>query len=157
MQIALYQPDIPQNTGTILRLAACLGVDVHVIGPAGFDMSDRALRRSGLDYVQAVQLIRHISWDAFQEARHAPETGRLILATTRAATPHHSFAFQQTDTLLFGRESSGVPASVHDAVDHRIRIPMRPGLRSLNLAVSCAIILDSALSATASWPETTVK
>lgn len=158
VQIALYQPDIPQNTGTILRLAACLDVPVHVIGPTGFDMSDRALRRAGLDYLADVRLTRHVNWTAFCDDVTAPEAGnparRLVLATTHAATPHHSFAYRPDDVLLFGRESSGVPNEVHEAAGARIRIPMRPGLRSLNLAVSAAIILDSALTCTAGWPDT---
>jgi tRNA (cytidine/uridine-2'-O-)-methyltransferase len=153
MEIALYQPDIPQNTGTILRLAACLGVRVHVIEPAGFDLSDRALRRAGLDYLPHVDLCRHSGWDAFLGWRARETASRLVLATTHAATPHHSFDYHSGDVLLFGRESSGVPNAVHEAADARIRVPMRPGLRSLNLAISCAMVLDSALTHTAGWPQ----
>lgn len=153
MQIALYQPDIPQNTGTILRMAACLSVPVHLIGPAGFDISDRAFRRAGMDYLSAVDLRRHRSWTHFRDEMTTEQAKRLVLATTHAATPHHTFSYQTDDILLFGRESSGVPGDVHDAADERVRIPMVDGLRSLNLAVACGIILDSALTATDSWPE----
>lgn len=151
MRLALYQPDIPQNTGTLLRLAACLGVGVDVIGPVGFDMTDRALRRAGLDYLDHVEIRRHVSFQAFEEARAATGT-RLVLLTTRASTPHHEFAFLGDDTLLLGRESAGVPEAVHEAVDARVRIPMRSGLRSLNVAVAAAIVLGEALRQTGAWP-----
>lgn len=142
--LALYQPDIPQNTGTILRLAACLGVAVEIIGPAGFDMSDKALRRAGLDYLEHVRLTRHASWEAFVTAREAG-AGRLVLLTSAAETPLHRFAFNAGDTLLLGRESAGAPHHVHAAADARVRIPMRPGLRSLNIAVAAAMALGEAL------------
>lgn len=142
--LALYQPDIPQNTGTILRMAACLGVGVEIIGPAGFDMSDKALRRAGLDYLEHVRLTRHASWDAFAAARET-RAGRLVLLTSAGETPLHRFDFNAGDTLLLGRESAGAPAHVHAAADARIRIPMRPGLRSLNIAVAAAMALGEAL------------
>jgi tRNA (cytidine/uridine-2'-O-)-methyltransferase len=144
MRLALYQPDIAQNTGTILRLAACLGVGVDVIAPAGFDMSDRALRRAGLDYLAHVEVARHASFADFEAARRRSGS-RLLLLTTRAATAYTAFAFQPADTLLLGRESAGVPDAVHAAADARLRIPMRPGLRSLNVAVAAAMVLGEAL------------
>ncbi len=150
MRLALYQPDIPQNTGTILRLAACLGVAVDVIGPAGFDLRDKALRRAGLDYLETVTLTVHPSWEAYLAARPA---GRLVLATTKAETAHHAFRYEPTDTLLFGRESAGVPTAVQDLAAARVRIPIRPGLRSLNVAVAAAIVLGEALRQTGGWPE----
>jgi tRNA (cytidine/uridine-2'-O-)-methyltransferase len=150
-RLALYQPDIPQNTGTMLRLAACLGVPVEIIEPAGFDVSDRNLRRAGLDYLDAVDLTRHASWRAFAEwrARHG---GRLVLATTKADTSYLDFAFAAGDVLLVGRESAGVPEAVHAAAAARLVIPMRAGLRSLNVAVAAAMLLGEALRQTASFP-----
>jgi tRNA (cytidine/uridine-2'-O-)-methyltransferase len=147
MRLALYQPDIPQNTGTILRLAACLGVPVDVVLPAGFDVSDRNLRRAGLDYLDHVALTRHADWTTFDAKRRA-DGRRLVLLTTKGATAHVDFAFQADDTLLLGRESSGVPEHVHVAVDARVRIPMRDGLRSLNIAVAAALVLGEALRQT---------
>ena len=154
MRLALYQPDIPQNTGTILRLAACLGVPVDVIGSTGFDMSDRALRRAGLDYLEHVQVQRHISFAAFQSWRTSlqPRLPRLVLATTRAPAAHLDFAFMTDDIMLLERESAGVPESVHAAADARVRIPMLSGLRSLNIAVAAAILLGEALRQTGAWP-----
>ncbi len=151
MRLALFQPDIPQNAGTILRTAACLAVGVDIIGPTGFDMTDRALRRAGLDYLAHVDITRHLDWDAFDAAR-AARGGRLVLATTHGASAHTSVRFHTTDSLLFGRESAGAPAYVHAAADLRVRIPIAPGLRSLNIAVSVAIILGEALRQTAAFP-----
>ncbi|NJM34148.1 MAG: tRNA (cytidine(34)-2'-O)-methyltransferase [Rhodomicrobium sp.] len=152
MRLALYQPDIPQNTGTILRMAACLDVTVEIVGPAGFDISGRALRRAGLDYIDAVGLIRHSSFADFEAARRAAGR-RLILMTTRAATPYTRFRFLPGDTLMAGRESAGVPEAVHDAADARVLIPMKPGLRSLNVAVAAAIVLGEALRQTGRFPD----
>ena len=154
MRLALYQPDIAQNTGTILRLGACFGVPVDVIGPTGFDMSDRALKRAALDYLNLVDLTRHVSFDAFMAARAAlPEPrGRLVLLTTKAATSHFDFSFAPGDTLLLGRESAGVPDTVHECADARITIPLRPGLRSLNVAVAAAMALGEALRQTRAFP-----
>jgi tRNA (cytidine/uridine-2'-O-)-methyltransferase len=152
MRLALYAPDIPQNTGTLLRLAACLGVAVDVIGPTGFDMTDRALRRAALDYLDHVSLARHGSFADFEKARRRAGS-RLVLLTTRAAQPHTAFAFRPTDTLLVGRESAGVPDDVHAAADARLRIPMRPDLRSLNVAVAAAIALGEALRQTGGYPD----
>jgi tRNA (cytidine/uridine-2'-O-)-methyltransferase len=149
--LAIYQPDIPQNTGTMLRLAACLGVPVEIIEPAAFDVSDRNLRRSGMDYLNSVTITRHISWRAFEEWRR--ETGgRLVLATTKGAVPYTDFAYQPGDIIMVGRESAGVPDEVHEAADARIVIPMQPGLRSLNVAVTAAMMLGEALRQTHLFP-----
>ena len=143
-RIALYQPDIAGNTGTILRLAACLGVDVDLIGPAGFDLSDRALKRAGMDYLEMAALARHDDFAAF-EARRRERGGRLVLFSTRAALPYTDFAFAPEDVLLFGRESAGVPDAVHAAADHRLLIPMPGGGRSLNVALAAAMAIGEAL------------
>ena len=149
-RLALYQPDIPQNTGTMLRLAACLGLPVEIIEPAGFDVSDRHLRRSGLDYLDHVAIRRHRSWDAFTEWRQ--EAGlRLVLATTKGATVYTDFAFAPDDCLLMGRESAGVPEAVHQAADARVVVPIRPGMRSLNVAVAAGMILGEAMRQTQAW------
>ncbi len=144
LRLALYQPDIPQNTGTMMRMAACLGVAVDLIEPAGFDASDRNLRRAGLDYLDRLELTRHVSFAAFEERRRA-DAARLVLATTRAAMPYTDFAFRDGDIVMVGRESAGVPEAVHAAADARIAIPMRSDLRSLNVAVAAAMILGEAL------------
>ncbi|MBB4002410.1 tRNA (cytidine(34)-2'-O)-methyltransferase [Aurantimonas endophytica] len=142
--IALYQPDIAGNTGTILRLGACLGLTVEVIGPAGFDLSDRALRRAGMDYIEMSQLVRHVDREAFDNARRSAGR-RLVLLTTKADTNYTDFAFSARDTLLFGRESAGVPDDLHEVADARLTIPMQKGTRSLNLAVSVAMVAGEAL------------
>ena len=146
-RLALYQPDIPQNTGTMLRLAACLGVPVEIVEPAGFDVSDRNLRRAGLDYLDRVAITRHVSWRAFVQWR-AERGLRLIVATTKGALPYTEFAFDRDDVILLGRESAGVPDEVHRAADARVVIPMQPGLRSLNVAVAAAMLLGEALRQT---------
>ena len=147
MRLALYQPDIPQNTGTILRLAACLDVPCDIIAPAGFDMSDRALRRAGLDYLGHVKISRHESFDAF-EAERARRGERLVLMTTSAEMPYCGFTFRASDCLLLGRESSGVPEAVHEAADARLLIPMSNNMRSINVAMSAAMVLGEALRQT---------
>jgi tRNA (cytidine/uridine-2'-O-)-methyltransferase len=147
MEIALYEPDIPQNAGTIMRLGACMGVPVHFIEPAGFPVSDRAFRRAGLDYLDAVKIERHVSFAAFEEWRKA-NGRRLVLLTTKAKQAYPSFAFRNTDVLLVGRESSGVPDHVHAAADSSLRIPIRDGLRSLNIAVALSMVLGEALRQT---------
>jgi tRNA (cytidine/uridine-2'-O-)-methyltransferase len=147
MRIALYQPDIPQNTGTILRLCACLGIEAHIVAPAGFPTSDRAFRRAGMDYLDAVALVRHSSWQAF-EAWRREDGHRLLLFTTAATMSYLDYRYQSGDVLLFGRESAGVPAEVHDAADARLRIPMRPALRSLNVALAAAMAAGEALRQT---------
>lgn len=154
MRLALYQPDIPQNTGTILRLSACLGVPIDLIGPAGFDFSDRSFRRAGLDYLDHVEISRHESFAAFEAglASEAPAP-RLVLLTTQAEETHVGFSFRDSDVLLLGRESAGVPETVHERADARVRIPMRSGLRSLNVAVAAAIVLGEALRQTGGYPD----
>jgi len=147
MRLALYEPDIPQNAGTILRLAACLGVPVDLIGPAGFDMTDRAMRRAALDYLASVEIARHATFADFDGARRTGGS-RLVLLTTHAATRYDRFAFRRGDTLLLGRESAGVPEIVHGLADARLAIPMRRGLRSLNVAVAAAMVLGEALRQT---------
>ena len=144
MRIALYQPDIPQNTGTILRLCACLGIEAHIIAPAGFPISDRAFRRAGMDYLDAVAIVRHTSWQTFEEWRRGAGH-RLLLFTTAAGSSYLDYAYRAGDVLLFGRESAGVPEEVHAVADARLRIPMRPGLRSLNVAVTAAMAAGEAL------------
>jgi tRNA (cytidine/uridine-2'-O-)-methyltransferase len=147
MRIALYEPDIPQNAGTILRLAACLGAEAHIIEPAGFPVTDRAFRRAGMDYLDQVSLTRHASWADFDGWRRRAGA-RLILFTTRGSVSYLDHSFRRDDLLLFGRESAGVPDAVHQAADARLIIPIKPGLRSLNVAVSCAMALGEAMRQT---------
>jgi tRNA (cytidine/uridine-2'-O-)-methyltransferase len=144
MRIALFEPDIPQNTGTMLRLAACLGVEVHLIEPAGFPVSDRAFRRAGMDYLDQVALTRHPSWLDFERWRRAEDL-RLVLFTTKATTSYLDHRYEGRDLLVFGRESAGVPDQVHEAADARLRIPMRAGMRSINVAMTCAMAVGEAL------------
>lgn len=151
MILALYCPDIAQNTGTCLRTGACLGVPVHIIEPAGFPVSAPAFRRAGMDYLDAVEWQRHASFAAFERWRRE-EGGRLVLFTTKGATPLPAFTFQPGDVLLFGRESAGAPEEVHAAADARVKIPLRPGMRSLNVAVSAAMALGEALRQTNGFP-----
>jgi len=147
MRVALYQPDIPQNTGTILRMAACLNVAVDVIEPCGFDLSDRALRRAAMDYYDKVTLERHASFEDF--LKNVETSGhRLVLMTTREATPYHKVMYGENDVILAGRESAGVPQKVHDCAHLRVRIPMQSTLRSLNVAVATAMVLGEALGQT---------
>ncbi|WP_454746532.1 tRNA (cytidine(34)-2'-O)-methyltransferase [Ciceribacter selenitireducens] len=147
LRIALYQPDIPGNTGTILRLAACLGLGIDIIEPAGFDISDRNLKRAGMDYLASVSLARHVNFERFEEWRR--ESGRrLVLASTKAADRYTDFAYRPDDILLFGRESAGVPETVHDRADARVIIPMVEGQRSINVAMSAAMIAGEALRQT---------
>jgi len=149
MQIALFQPDIPPNTGTILRLCACLDVAAHIIEPAGFPVSDRAFRRAGMDYLDQVRLMRHISWAEFEKWRQ--EAGhRLVLFTTKAATSYLDFHFSASDILLFGRETVGVTDEVMEAADARLKIPLQSGLRSLNVAMAAAMAIGEALRQTRS-------
>jgi len=147
LRIALYEPDIPPNTGTVLRLCACLGLEAHIIEPAGFAISDRAFRRAGLDYLDAVVIVRHASWREFADWRRL-QAHRLILFTTAATVCYLDYRFAADDILLFGRETAGVPQPVHDDADARLVIPMRPGLRSLNVAVAAAMAAGEALRQT---------
>lgn len=148
MRIALYQPDIPQNTGTILRLCACLALGADIIEPAGFVATDRAFRRAGMDYLNAVALVRHRSWQDFNAWRRT-EGRRLVLFTTAAPLSYLDYRYRADDVLLFGRELAGVPAEVHEAADARLTIPMRPALRSLNVALAAAMGAGEALRQTA--------
>jgi tRNA (cytidine/uridine-2'-O-)-methyltransferase len=147
MRVVLFQPDIPQNTGTILRLCACLGVEAHIIEPAGFPVSDRHFRRAGMDYLDQVTIVRHDSWTAFETWR-AQSGGRLVLFSTKAATPYLDHGYRDDDLLLFGRESAGVPDDVVSAADARLVIPIAPGMRSLNVAMTVAMALGEALRQT---------
>jgi tRNA (cytidine/uridine-2'-O-)-methyltransferase len=147
MQIALFQPDIPQNTGTILRLCACLGAAAHIIEPAGFPVSDRHFRRAGMDYLDQVVLTRHDSWSKFEEWRNEASS-RLVLFTTKAAGSYLDFHYRSDDILLFGRESAGVTDEVTAAADARVVIPIKPGLRSLNVAMAVAMALGEAMRQT---------
>ncbi len=151
MRITLYEPDIPQNTGTILRLCACLGIEAHIIEPAGFPVTDRAFRRAGMDYLDQVALTRHRSFDAFEEWRRRQGLS-LVLLTTAAEHSYLDHTFRNDQVLLFGRESAGVPESVHKASDARLRVPMRPGMRSLNVAMVAAIVAGEALRQTGGLP-----
>jgi tRNA (cytidine/uridine-2'-O-)-methyltransferase len=151
MQIALYEPDIPQNTGTVLRLCACLGMPAHIIEPAGFPTTDRAFRRAGMDYLDAVTIARHASWREFDLWRRH-ERHRVVLFTTKASLSFLDYSFAADDILLFGRESAGVPPEVHAAADARIVIPMQAGLRSLNIAMAAAMAAGEALRQTGGMP-----
>jgi tRNA (cytidine/uridine-2'-O-)-methyltransferase len=152
MQIALYEPDIPQNTGTILRLCACLGLEAHIIEPAGFPVTDRAFRRAGMDYLDQVTIIRHGSFTAFEDWRRA-ERLKLVLMTTAAERSYLDHAYQSDQVLLFGRESAGVPDAVHTAADARLRIPIAEALRSLNVAMAVALVAGEALRQTGGFPQ----
>ena len=147
MRIALFQPDIPQNTGTILRLCACLDVEAHIIEPAGFPVTDRHFRRSGMDYLDQVKIVRHVAWREF-EAWRRDASLRLLLLTTRAAKSYLDCRYGEADILLVGRESAGVPDEVFSAADERLKIPMQGGMRSLNVAMAAAMALGEALRQT---------
>jgi tRNA (cytidine/uridine-2'-O-)-methyltransferase len=149
MRLVLFQPDIPQNAGAIMRLAACMGVPLDIVEPCGFPLDDQRLRRAGMDYIHLLELRRHASWDAFRDS----SKGRIVLLTTKGDMRHTDFAFRDGDRILLGRESAGVPDAVRDAADARIRIPMRAGLRSLNVAQAAAIGLAEALRQTGGLPE----
>lgn len=148
MRIALYQPDIAGNVGTILRMASCMGVGVDLIEPMGFAWSDRALARAGMDYAAQAEVVRHADWEAFQ----GQSCGRLVLLTTKGGERLDAARFEGDDVLLLGSESAGVPAHVHERADARVRIPMREGFRSLNVAVAAALALGEALRQTNGWP-----
>jgi len=148
MRIALYQPDIPQNAGTLIRLGACMGVGVDIIEPCGFVLSDARFRRAGMDYLEMAAVTRHESWARFLDQR----TGRLVLLTSKGSDPYTGFAFASDDTLLLGRESAGVPDEVHQLADARLRVPLKPGLRSLNVAQAGAMVLGEALRQIKGFP-----
>lgn len=151
MHVALFQPDIPQNAAAVLRLAACLDLAVEIIEPCGFVWTDKRLRRVGMDYVGAVRLRRHRSWAAFR-AEPALRESRLILLTTAGSTPYTAFSFRTGDVLVLGRESAGVPADVHAAADARLVVPMAAGVRSLNVAMTAALVAGEALRQTGGFP-----
>lgn len=149
MRLALFEPDIPQNLGAFIRLAACLGVPLDIIEPCGFPVDDKRIRRAAMDYYDLASIVRHPSWAAFRAAHLAGRpSGRLVLLSTAGAVPLPDVTFRADDTLLFGRESAGVPADVHDAADLRVRIPLRPGARSLNVALAAAMVLSEGLRQT---------
>jgi tRNA (cytidine/uridine-2'-O-)-methyltransferase len=150
VRLALYEPDIPQNAGSLMRLGACLGVGIDLIEPCGFLLSDRGLKRAGMDYLKSADIRRHESWDRFQKERAG---GRLVLLSTRGDMTYTRFAFAAQDTLLVGRESAGVPDNVHGAADARLVIPLICGLRSLNVAQAAAMVLGEALRQTGLFPK----
>jgi tRNA (cytidine/uridine-2'-O-)-methyltransferase len=144
LHIALYQPEIAGNTGAILRLGACLAVPVHIIEPTGFDISDKNLKRAGMDYLELAALHRHLDWQAFEQWRNI-QRARLLLLTTKSTARYTGFAFEAGDIVMFGRESSGVPEAVHQVANARLTIPMAPGARSLNLSQSAAMVAGEAI------------
>ena len=149
MRLALFEPDIPQNLGAFIRLAACLGVPLDIVEPCGFPVDDKRIRRVAMDYYDLATIARHASWAAFRRAQLAGRpSGRLVLLSTAGAVPLPEVAFRADDTLLFGRESAGVPAEVHNAADLRVRIPLRSGARSLNVALAAAMVLSEGLRQT---------
>jgi tRNA (cytidine/uridine-2'-O-)-methyltransferase len=150
--LALLQPDIPQNAGTMLRLCACLGLEAALIEPAAFPLTDRHFRRAGLDYLDQVMMTRHLSWRNFEQWR-ATNGRRLLLLSTRASQPYQDFAFRPGDIVMVGRESAGAPEEVHRAADARLRVPLRAGARSLNVAVAAAMVLGEALRQIDGFPK----
>ncbi len=147
MRLALFQPDIPQNTGTMLRTAMCLDIGVDIIEPCGFVFSNRQLKRAGMDYLEQADITRHSSWVAFQES-FLKTNARLVLLSTKAQTLYTDFTFQPDDIVMVGRESAGVPDDVFDAADARLRVPMKDGARSLNVAIAAAMVLGEGLRQT---------
>ena len=152
MDLALFEPDIPQNTGTMIRLGACLDIPVHVIEPCGFAFSEKSFRRAGLDYIELADIRHHASWRRFEAWRRG-EKRRLVLLSAKADAAHTAFSFRASDILMVGRETSGVPTRVFEACDARIRIPMRAGVRSLNVATAAAMVLGEALRQTKTYPK----
>lgn len=155
MRLALFQPDIPQNTGTLLRLGACLDLPIDIIEPCGFMFNEKAMRRAGMDYLDMVSYRRHDSWEDFLKyrAEHPDEYGRIVLLTTRASEPYTDFEFCKNDIILMGRESAGVPPSVHNIADARLLIPMNKNARSINVALSAVMVVGEALRQTNSFPK----
>lgn len=155
MRLALFQPDIPQNTGTLLRLGACLDLPIDIIEPCGFIFNEKAMRRAGMDYLDKVSCRRHNSWTDFLafRAAHSEQYGRIVLLTTHASRPYPEFEFQANDIILMGRESAGVPDDVHGSADARLLIPMSAGTRSINMAVSAAMVVGEALRQTNLFPK----
>ncbi len=150
MRLALFEPDIPQNTGTMMRLCVCLNIPMDVIEPCGFILSDKNLRRAGMDYLDHLDLTRHNSWEAFKKA----STGRrLILMSTKASGSFLDFQFQAGDVLIAGRESVGVPAHVHEYCTARVKVPMVADARSINVALASTLVLGEALRQTGGYPQ----
>ena len=153
MRLAFFEPDIPQNLGAFIRLAACLGVPLDVIEPCGFPVDDKRIRRAAMDYYDLATIVRHASWAAFRRDHlEGQGAGRLVLLTTKGAVPFPEVTFETGDILLLGRESAGVPGEIHDAADVRLRIPLQPGARSLNVALAAAMVLSEGLRQTAGFP-----
>lgn len=154
MRLALFQPDIPQNTGTLLRLGACLDVELDIIEPCGYIFSEKTLKRAGMDYLHLVKYRRHKSWEHFLQyrAEHPDEYGRIVLLTTHATEPYYNFKFQPNDIILMGRESAGVPEEVHHTADARLLIPMNENARSINVAVSAVMVVGECLRQTGGFP-----
>lgn len=154
MRLALFQPDIPQNTGTLLRLGACLDIELDIIEPCGFIFSERTLKRAGMDYLDMVRYRRHHSWEHFLQyrAEHPEEYGRIVLLTTHASEPYYNFEFRPNDIILMGRESAGVPEEVHQTADARLLIPMNHNARSINVAVSAVMVVGERLRQVNGFP-----
>lgn len=154
MRLALFQPDIPQNTGTLLRLGACLNLPLDIIEPCGFIFNEKAMKRAGMDYLDIADYKRHNSWQNFLDYRqqHSEEYGRIVLLSTHADTPYTTFNFKPNDIILMGRESAGVPEAVHKIADSRLLIPMTPQTRSINMAISAAMVIGEALKQTNLFP-----
>ncbi len=157
MRLALFQPDIPQNTGTLLRLGACLDVELDIIEPCGYIFSEKTLKRAGMDYLHLVKYRRHKSWEHFLQyrAEYPDEYGRIVLLTTHATEPYYNFKFQPNDIILMGRESAGVPEEVHHTADARLLIPMNENARSINVAVSAVMVVGECLRQTGGFPSVT--
>ena len=155
MRLALFQPDIPQNTGTLLRLGACLDLPIDIIEPCGFIFNEKAMKRAGMDYLHMAKYRRHNSWDDFlaYRAEHPEEYGRIILLTTHASVPYTTFEFKPNDIILMGRESAGVPECVHKIADSRLIIPMNEHARSINVAISAVMVIGEALRQTNLFPQ----
>lgn len=155
MRIALFQPDIPQNTGTLLRLGACLDVSLDIIEPCGFIFNEKAMRRAGMDYVEMADYKRHNSWEDFLQyrANNPDKYGRIVLLTTKADMPYTEFEFKENDIILMGRESAGVPPQIHQLADARLIIPMNENARSINVAVSAVMVIGEALRQTNLFPK----
>lgn len=154
MRLALFQPDIPQNTGTLLRLGACLDIELDIIEPCGFIFSERTLKRAGMDYLDMVRYRRHHSWEHFLQyrAEHPEKYGRIVLLTTHASEPYYNFEFRPNDIILMGRESAGVPEEVHQTADARLLIPMNRNARSINVAVSAVMVVGECLRQVNGFP-----
>jgi tRNA (cytidine/uridine-2'-O-)-methyltransferase len=148
IRLVLFQPDIPQNAGAMMRLSACMGISLDLVEPCGFPLDDQRMKRAGMDYLPMLDLVRHTSWESFRKI----PGGRLVLLTTAGDVSHADFAFRPDDRIIVGRESAGVPPEVHEAANERLVIPMRPGLRSINVALATAMVLGEAMRQTGGFP-----